>query len=242
MKARTTAASADPTVYPEEERVGESMLQRRIVELLRPLLEWWLNVKRGGTAFVGADQFNYWRQYDPHARIAPDVYVIPGVARDGDPKAWKLWIDAVVPSFALEVVSDDWQKDYEEAPPRYEELGVREVVLVDPGHATHADGVLWQVYRPVKRRGLVCVEATNADRVRSKVLGCWLRAVGEGKDFRVRIAEGPKGEVLVPTAEERERAERAAKETERAARQAAEARVAELERELARLRGLKRSR
>jgi hypothetical protein len=68
----------DPTIYPVEERVGEDMLQRWIMELLRPLLQSWLT-RRGTTTFVGADQFIYWRQHDPHARVAPDIYVLPGV-------------------------------------------------------------------------------------------------------------------------------------------------------------------
>ncbi len=221
----------DPTIYPVEERVGEDMLQRWIMELLRPLLQWWLT-RRGIKAFVGADQFIYWRQHDPHARLAPDIYVLPGVDPRTHVRAWKLWLDRVVPSFAFEIASQDWEKDYFEVPARYDELGVRELVIFDPWSEQRADGVRWQVFRRVGQRGLIRVEASRADRVRSKVLGCWLRAVGKGRDTRVRIAEGPRGEELVPTAEE---AERAAKEAERAAKEAALARVSELEAELQRL-------
>jgi len=225
------------------------MLQRRIVELLRPLLEWWLNVCRGVVAFVGADQFIYWRQYDPQATIAPDLYVIPGVDPSAQPKSWKLWIDKVVPSLALEVVSDEWEKDYRDIPGKYDQIGVRELVVFDPDWEADAERLRWQVYRRVGRRGLVPVEVTDKDRVKLTSLGCWLRAVGAGKDLRLRIGEGPAGEALVPTAEERERAERAAKETERAVKEAAlaekqaavaekdlaVARVKQLERELRRL-------
>ncbi len=218
--------SSDPTIYPEEERVGEDMLQRWILELLRPLLQGWLT-RRGVKAFVGADQFIYWRQHDPHARIAPDLYVLPGVDPRTRVRAWKLWQDRVVPSFALEVVSQDWEKDYTEAPARYRELGVPEVMIFDAGCDEHPDGVRWQVFRRVGKRGLVRVEANRADRVRSKVLGCWLRAVGEGRDTRLRIAVGPRGEELVPTAEEEERA----------AKEAALAQVKALQAELHRLRG-----
>ena len=48
------------------------------MELLRPLVQRWLD-SRGEVAFVGADQFFYWKQYDPFHRIAPDVYVLPGI-------------------------------------------------------------------------------------------------------------------------------------------------------------------
>jgi hypothetical protein len=208
--------------------VGEDMLQRWILELLRPLLQRWLT-RRGVKAFVGADQFIYWRQHDPHARIAPDLYVLPGVDPHTRVRTWKLWQDRVVPSFALEVVSQDWEKDYSDAPERYRQLGVPEVVIFDPGCDEHADGVRWQVFRRVGKRGLVRVEASGADRVRLKVLGGWLRAVGAGGDTRLRIAVGPRGEELVPTAEEEKEAERTAKE-------AALAQVRTLQAELHRLR------
>jgi hypothetical protein len=222
VRARTR--SDDPTIYPEEERVGEDLLQRWIIELLRPLLEWWL-LGRGVRALVGADQFIYWRQHDPHARIAPDLYLLPGVDPRTRVRTWKIWRDRVVPSFAFEVVSQDWQKDYAEVIDRYADLGVPEVVVFDPGFDEHAEGVRWQVWRRVGKRGLVRVEATNADRVRSKTLRCWLRAVGEGRDLRVRIAADARGDDLVPTPEE----------AERAAKEAALRRVKDLEAKLRRI-------
>jgi Uma2 family endonuclease len=229
----------DPTIYPEEERVGESMLQRWIVELLRPLLEWWLNVHCRRKAFVGADQFIYWRQHDAHARVAPDVYVLPGVAPHTAVRTWKIWSDRVVPSFALEVASDDWEKDYYEAPQRYDELGVGELVIFDPFFEQRPEGMRWHIYRRVGKRDLVRVEATNGDRVRSRSLRCWLRAVGERESLRLRVAEGPSGEAIVPTPEERERAE---KERERTEKETALARLAAVEKELSRLRGRKQKR
>jgi hypothetical protein len=66
-------AADDRTVYPVEERVGEDILQRWIVELLRPLLQRWFD-ERGQLALVGADQFIYFKQFDAHERVSPDVY------------------------------------------------------------------------------------------------------------------------------------------------------------------------
>jgi len=155
--------------------------------------------------------------------VAPDLYVLPGVDPGERVRSWKIWLDRVVPSFALEVVSTDWQKDYAEVLERYEQLGVPEVLVVDPDWKERADGRCWQVFRRVgkgDKRRLVCVEATRDDRVRSKALGCWFRVVGEGHDLRVRIGVGERGEELVPTVEELMEAERAAKEDERAAKEA----------------------
>ncbi len=93
------------------------------------------------------------------------------------------------------------------------------------------------------KRGLVRVEATKTDRVGSKVFGCRLRSVGDGRNTRVRIATGANASVLFPTAEEMANAERAAKEQERddkehecAAKEAALARISILEAELKSLR------
>src|SRR5262249_38033266 len=114
------------------------------------------------------------------------------------------------PSVAIEVVSQDKPyKDYVEAPERYRDLGVKELVIFDPDWERSADRVRWQRYRKLKRRGFVRVEVTNEDRIHSRVLGCWLRVVGEGTSARVRLATGPSGDELFPTALE---AERAAKE------------------------------
>jgi len=235
--------------------VGEDILQRWIIELLRPLLQRWLE-DRHVVAFVGADQFLYWKQHDPHKRVAPDLYVLPGVAPTTHVRSWKTWETDIAPSFSLEIVSSDWEKDYSEAPPLHEAAGVGELVIFDPAWEERPRGVRWQVFRRVGKRGLVRVEATNGDRVRAKALGIWLRAVGDGRSTRIRIATGPRGDDLVPTAEESERTERlakeaeraakeaeraaregerAAKEAERAAKEAALARVAELEARLARL-------
>ncbi len=107
-------------------------------------------------------------------------------------------------------------------------------MIFDPAWDDRPCGVRWQVFRRMGKRGLTRVEATNGDRVHSKALGVWLRAVGDGRSTRIRIAIGPRGDEIVPTAEEGEEAERAAKDAERAAKEGALARVAELEAKLAR--------
>jgi Uma2 family endonuclease len=244
MRLRAHRASKlDPTVYPVEARVGEDLMQRRIAELLRPLLERWFQVRKV-IALVGADQFIYWRQHDAHKRVAPDLYVLPGVAQDTAVRSWKVWESGVVPSFAVEVASSDWEKDYIDAPALYGELGASELVVFDPSWLEHDDGVRFQVFRRVKGRRLTLVEATNEDRVRSPTLGLWLRTVGADASTRLRLALDPRGDELFPTAEEQERAakeqERAAKEQERTAKEQALARVEQLEAELAKLRGRRR--
>jgi hypothetical protein len=226
----------DPTFYPIRDDMGEGSLQRFISELLRPLLARFL-AEQGVRAFVGADQFIYWEQHAPTKSVSPDVYVMPGVDQDIAPDCWKIWEAGVVPSFAFEVVSRDHRKDTDRSPVRYDELGVKELVVFDPRfEEAGKDRVQWKVFRRVAKRGLVLVEATNADRIRSKVLRCWLRAVGSGPNIRVRVATGPTGDELVLT--EREIAKRAREEAERErkAREQAEAELVQMRAELARLR------
>jgi hypothetical protein len=158
------------------------------------------------------------------------VYVLPGVDPTTHVASWKVWETGISPSFALEVVSKDWEEDYARAPTAYESTGVRELVLFDPMYETRTEGLLFQVYRRTARRGLVRVDVTNGDRIRSKVLGCWLRSVGSEQMIRLRIGSGPAANELFPTAEEQERAE---KDRERAEKEGLLTKVAAMEQELA---------
>jgi hypothetical protein len=154
------------------------------------------------------------------------------VPADATVKSWKVWETGVVPSFAVEVASEDYRNDYEETPVRYADLGVGELVVFDPLAETSPERVRWQVFRHVHPMGFSLVERSDGDRVHSEKLGCWLRAVGAGAELRVRLATGANGEELVPTEAEAERAqkesERAQKEAERLAKEAAQAEVSRL--------------
>lgn len=117
--------------------------------------------------------------------------------------------------------------------------------MFDPECERRRNGVRFRVYRKLEGKGQQLVETTNHDRVGSKQLGCWLRAVGEGNMVRLRVGLGRHGAELLPTSEERraqetmlrlQEAERARLEAERADREAR--RADEAERELARLRAL----
>jgi hypothetical protein len=234
----------DTTFYPVDDGTGEGLLHRDIAELLRLLLARFLT-QGGHVARVGANQFIYWRQHHPEVTLAPDVYILPGVEPEVTFDCWKVWETGVFPSFAIEIVSKQPHKDYVEAIERYEDLGVREVVIFDPkAGRPRSRRVRWQVFRRLKGRGLVRVEVTNDDRVRSRELGAWLRTVGHGHALRVRLSTGPRGEEIFPTEEEAQaaRAEAAAVRTqaaedqaqsEREARLAAEAELEKLRRELA---------
>jgi hypothetical protein len=203
MKTDARRAVASAHELPETDHMGESILQALISELLRPLIERYLR-ERGVKAFVGADQFFYIDERDITQRIAPDVYVLPGLDGPREERVWKRWELETPPSFALEIVGRDMGKDYEDSPVAYRALGVRELVVYDPDWTPKSKTrVRWQVWRQVKKRGLVSVLKSNDDRVESSVLGCWLRVVGEGGARRVRLGVGEFGDTLVLTDAER---------------------------------------
>ena len=217
----------DKTVYPVTDDMGDPTLQFLITLVLVPLLQRWLALS-GKRAFAGGNTFFYWKQFDPSECLAPDVYLLPGVSLTPRVGAWKVWETGKVPTFALEIVSQDADKDYLKSPPKYDRLGVAELVVFDPDYAASQDRVQWQVFRRIKGRGLVKVEATNEDRVRSRVLGCFLRVVGSGDEVRLRIGTGPNGETLLPTDDE-------AREEEKRRADGAEAKLAEALAEIERL-------
>lgn len=228
--------------YPGSDNMCESVLQGRICELFRPLIERWL-AEKGRPAFVGGNNFIYFVEGDPTHRIAPDIYVLPHVDPAAAPRSWKLWELRSPPSFCLEVVSTDVGKDYSQSPAVLGSIGVKELVVFDPEARGRRDRSLWQVFRRGPK-GFFLEERTNADRVRTRELDCWLRVVGSGDLQRVRLAVGSSGDALVPTADERAEAEREHAEAEReraeaereradraeSARLALEKRVAALER------------
>ena len=121
----------DPTIYPVEDEVGEHEIQTYILELLRPLIARYLR-ERGIEAHTGSDQFIYWRQHDPRACVAPDIYILPGVPQNIAISTWKVWEHGVTPDFCLEVVGSRPNKDYADSPRRHAELGVDELIVFDP--------------------------------------------------------------------------------------------------------------
>ena len=197
------ARAVDQTVYPDEDGRGETEWHRAVCLLLWSLARRWASLRRL-RVHVGWNQFVYWAQHEPTRNIAPDLYVIPGleVGPEGLDVV-KTW-EHGVPSLVVEIVSTDWRKDYEETPRRCAEMGVRELIVFDAKapRARQPERVRWQVFRRVGRRGLIRVEVATGDRVRSKILGAWLRAVGTNGSLRVRLGVGPDGTELLPTGEE----------------------------------------
>lgn len=185
--------------------------------------------------YVGANMFFYYRQGDPSAVFAPDVFVVFNTTNQ-ERRSWKLWEeDGRVPSVVFEFTSKETRdKDLLFKKALYEELGVEEYILFDP-LAEYLEPPL-QGYRLVAGQYEPLPEHKEEDgkrELRSDVLDTILRA-GERE---LALYDRETGERLLPPqrAYERLRAVEARVAEEAAARRAAEAEVARLRAELARL-------
>ncbi|UFP95757.1 Uma2 family endonuclease [Gloeobacter morelensis] len=124
--------SPENIVYPsgDGEPVAETFVHLyallTILEVLKQYLE-------GQQATVLANQFLYFIEGNPRARVAPDVMVIFGVAPGGRDH-YKLWEEGgQVPAVIVEVTSKSTQeKDKAFKKMLYERLGVHEYWLFDP--------------------------------------------------------------------------------------------------------------
>ena len=83
--------------------------------------------------YVGANMFCYYRQGDPSAVFAPDVFVVFETTGQ-ERRSWKLWEeDNRVPAIIFEITSDETRdKDLYFKKSLYEDLGVQEYILFDP--------------------------------------------------------------------------------------------------------------
>jgi hypothetical protein len=199
------------------ENTVENTLQRWMAESLASSLKRYLaEVYRGALAqsprhaalrtqgpfFVSGDHFWFYRKGDPNTHVAPDVYAISGVDPERAPRTWKLWELRNLPLFALEIVSDDVARDYDDAPAAYRHTGVQELVVFDPEAPSTDDNtserarVRWQIWRRESNGQWGGPIVSDEDRVESAALGCWLRLVGKNDTRRICIALGTDGEAL----------------------------------------------
>jgi Uma2 family endonuclease len=216
----------------DEEDMGESTEQGEIIRLLFAGLASWIEERGFSKVYLGAEQFFAWIPSEPLVRVSPDVYLVDDPPPPPRPKSFQTWLPGHrPPRWAMEIVSDDVRKDYEEAPPKYAQLGARELCIFDPEAAVSPRGgrIPLQIYRRDEDGAFVRVY-TGGGPALSEELGAFLVVVRDGPTARLRLARDASGRDLVPTAEERARAEAEARRT-------AEERVRILEEELARLRG-----
>nr|WP_309691695.1 Uma2 family endonuclease [Armatimonas sp.] len=175
--------------------------------------------------YVSGNNFVYFEEGSPRARVSPDVYVVFGAAMR-QRNSYKCWEeDGRLPSVVIEITSRKTKnEDIVTKYALYQRLGIHEYFLFDPT-GTHLKDQRLRGYR-LDEAGKYQPIAHTEERLFSEEL--YLELFGEGT--RLRFYD-PTNFTLLPTPSELRR--QAAREKQRA--DSAEARVTELLAELERL-------
>ncbi len=184
--------------------------------------------------YVGANMFCYYRQGDPSAVFAPDVFVVFETTNQ-ERRSWKLWKEeGQVPTIIFEFTSEQTRdKDLYFKKALYEDLGVQEYILFDP-LAQYLEPPL-QGYRLAGERYISIREQEDDGALESLVLDVTMKA-GEG-DLALYDRETHEKLLAPHQAYERLRQEVEARQVAETRVRTAEAEIARLKAELARLQG-----
>jgi Uma2 family endonuclease len=228
----TITTTSQPIHYPESD--GKPMAETDVhIDVLIYLREALKDYFRDEPqVYVAGNMLLYYEEGNPAACVAPDVFVVQGVAK-GDRRTYKLWEEGQPPTVVFEITSRGSRiEDLRTKRALYAMLGVREYFLYDP---------LGEYLRPplqghrLQQGEYERVLPGDEGVLVSQALGLELRL----EEGQLRVINPATGERLLTPAEAQaaRRAESEARQAEAAARQAAEAELERLRGELARLRG-----
>jgi Uma2 family endonuclease len=250
--APSRAAVLDPAEIDEQlveaTEDSEHPMSEREFHGVKLLLESIERVLAGRTAWVGC----YLRlEHGPEGRshLVPDCLVALGVPR-GTQDVYRMSEVGKAPDLVIELASPSTaRRELSVKPAIYEEIGVRELVIFDPGYDDPYKRAL-PFLVPLAgylrdSEGRLRFRLAEQGRLQSQVLGVTFEV--HGSELRLRGPDGAlvptDAEALAQAEEARQQAEEARQQAEEArqqaeeARQQAQARAAALEEELRRLRG-----
>ena len=167
---------------------------------------------------VAKDLLVYYDEGNPNQALAPDVFVVRGVA-PGFRASYRIWEERRPPAFVLEVASRSTaKKDATKKKDLYERWGVREYWLYDPRGGLHEPRLQGFVWVEGKYRGLPDRElASGGLAVSSWLLGLELRL----EEGQLRLWDVETERYLATPDEDREGREVAEERAEVAEEQAA---------------------
>jgi Uma2 family endonuclease len=232
------STTQQPIHYPETDGkpMAETDVHIDVLIYLREALR--DHFRDAPQVYVAGNMLFYYEEGNPAACVAPDVFVVRGVAK-GERRTYRLWEEGQPPAVVFEITSRGTRlEDLGTKRALYAMLGVREYFLYDPlGEYLQPplQGYRWQEgeYQRMPPGG--------EGELVSQELGLELR-VEEG---RLRLVNPVTGARLLMPAEVQmawraeaaaRQAEAVARQAEAAARRAAEAEVERLRAELARRR------
>ncbi|WP_437896830.1 Uma2 family endonuclease [Sorangium sp. So ce124] len=226
---------------PDDAERPDKVERSEIVRLLLSVVAQLARERGWADWYAGTGQLFGWVRGEPLVRVLPDLYVLDHRPLPPVPRQWQTWLPGHrPPRFALEVVSGDWRRIYEDAPAKYWQLGCPELLLFDPEAAAARaplaeERVPLQLYRRDADGTYLRVHGSG-DPVWIEALDAHLVVLKDGPHPTLRVARSSRATDLVPAEEEALRAEgearaleQRARVAEQRARAAAEARVRELE-------------
>lgn len=135
--------------------------------------------------YVSGNMFVYYRQGDPEAVVAPDVFVVMGAAKHKR-NSYRIWEEGKVPDFVLEITSNaTYDKDQGAKVGIYSLMKVQEYFQFDPTRdylqpPLQGLRLAGRGYEPLPLKTL----PDGALSVYSEVLGLELRLLAESGDLR----------------------------------------------------------
>ena len=129
----TTPAAPVPIYYPESDGRPLAETEVHIQCLIDSREALRAHFRSDPQVHVGADLLLYYEEGEPRQCVAPNVFVVRGLARDEPLRVYKLWEVGKAPDFVLEITSRGTR--YEDLGVKrglYETLGVGEYFLFDP--------------------------------------------------------------------------------------------------------------
>ena len=232
-----TSAAPAAVEYPSSDGkpMAENDAQALTMIYARNALAAWF--ARREDVYVSGDLLIYYEEGNPRVSIAPDVFVVYGVAKRRR-MTYLLWEEGKAPDFVLEVASPNtWREDEGAKRQVYERLKVTEYYQYDPTGellGTQLKGSRLSAGR--YREQAAGRSDAGEPTLSSAILKLDLFVNGEG-DLRFR--DPATGDALLTYDQEAaaRRAAEARAEREIARRRAAEARIVEMERLLRERRG-----
>lgn len=203
----------------DEEDMGQSPEQHAAIQRFLSAART-LAFERGWSPeklLIASDCFFGWMEAEPLVRVSPDVFVLDDPPGRPYPASFLTWRGVKPPRFALEIVSEKWVKDYDDAPDKYAVLGTRELVIFDAGNSPRRNvrRERIQVFRRDALGALVRVYHGSGPAF-SVELDCWLVVDQNGDALELALARDPNGRDLIPTEGQRAELERSRAEAEKA--------------------------
>src|SRR5438034_7641989 len=132
MHTITTATATQQIIYPESDGkpMGETDVHIDALIYLREALKDYF--RHDPQMYVAGNMLFYYEEGNPAACVAPDVFVVQGVAK-GERRTYKLWEEGQPPTVVFEITSRGSRlEDLGTKRALYAMLGVREYFLYDP--------------------------------------------------------------------------------------------------------------